>query len=76
MDGPVPDVERRRSIARPLVNRLPLAFRVPALRLLELALREDLVDDLILAIDPDHPQALFARFEKTPPAATSRCCAR
>ncbi|HET9990153.1 MAG TPA: hypothetical protein VFQ65_16600, partial [Kofleriaceae bacterium] len=64
-DVVIPD-ERRRSIARPLVNRLPAAFRGPALRLLELALREDLGDDL-LAIDPDHPQALFARFEKTAP---------
>ena len=59
-----PPSERRRSIARPLVNRLPPAFRAPALRLLELALREDLGEEL-LAIDPDHPHALFARFEKT-----------
>ncbi|MEO8842319.1 MAG: tetratricopeptide repeat protein [Kofleriaceae bacterium] len=66
MDGPLPDVERRRSIARPLVNRLPQAFRGPTLRLLELALREDLIEDL-LAVDSDHPQALFARFEKTSP---------
>ena len=55
------DDDRRRSLARPLVNRLPSAFRAPALRLLELALREDLGDDL-LAADPDHPQARFARF--------------
>jgi tetratricopeptide (TPR) repeat protein len=59
------DGERRRSIARPLVNRLPQMFRVPALRLLELALREDLGED-ILAVDPDHPQALMARFERSP----------
>jgi len=56
--------ERRRSIARPLVNRLPVAFKAPALRLLELALREDLGEEL-LALDPDHPHALFARFEKS-----------
>ena len=66
MDGPVPEIERRRSIARPLINRLPVAFRAPALRLLELALREDLTDDL-LAVDPDHPQALFSRFERAAP---------
>ena len=51
----------RRQIARPVANRLPAALRVPALRLLELALREDL-SELILAADPDHPQALFAKF--------------
>ncbi len=66
MDGPLPEIERRRSIARPLINRLPVAFRAPTLRLLELALREDLADDL-LAVDPDHPQALFSRFERTAP---------
>lgn len=54
------------SISRPLVNRLPALFKLPALRLLELALREDL-DDAILAVDPTHPQALFARFEKSAP---------
>src|SRR5262249_9632318 len=48
-DGPPPTADRR-SIARPLVNRLPPAFRVPALRLLELALREDL-GDAVLAAD-------------------------
>jgi hypothetical protein len=32
----------RSSIARPLIARLPAAFRIPALRLLELALREEL----------------------------------
>ena len=61
-----PPDERRRSIARPLLNRLPPAFRAPALRLLELALREDLGEEL-LALDPDHPHALFARFEKSAP---------
>ena len=65
LDGPVPD-EKRRSFSRPLINRLPQAFRAPALRLLELALREDVVDDL-LAVDPDQPQALFAKFEQTAP---------
>jgi tetratricopeptide (TPR) repeat protein len=65
MDAPVTE-ERRRSISRPLVNRLPVAFRAPALRLLELALREDLTDE-ILTLDPDHPQALFTKFEKTQP---------
>jgi tetratricopeptide (TPR) repeat protein len=72
MDGEYPrarteDPDRRRSIARPLVNRLPQAFRLPTLRLLELTLREDLGEEL-LALDSDHPQALFARFEKTQPA--------
>lgn len=66
MDGPLPEVERRRSIARPLINRLPVAFRAPTLRLLELALREDLGEEL-LAVDPDHPQALFSRFERAAP---------
>ncbi len=59
----------RRSSSRPLVNRLPLVLRVPALRLLELALREDL-SDAILAVDPEHPQALFARVQG--PAASRR----
>lgn len=54
------------SISRPLLNRLPAYFKVPALRLLELALREDL-GEAILAVDPAHPQALFARFEKAAP---------
>ena len=58
-----PNAER--SLARPLANRLPAALRVPALRLLELALREDL-GDLILANDPEHPQALLARHERAP----------
>jgi tetratricopeptide (TPR) repeat protein len=62
--GVAPSDERRRTLARPLLNRLPQAFRVPALRLLELALREDLTDEL-LAADPEHPQARFARFERS-----------
>jgi tetratricopeptide (TPR) repeat protein len=57
-----PAAEPRRSVTRPLVNRLPLPLRAPALRLLELALREDLGDP-ILALDPAQPQSLFARFE-------------
>ncbi len=56
--------ERRRSLARPLLSRLSQAFRAPALRLLELALREELTDEL-LAADPEHPQARFAKFEQT-----------
>ena len=51
----------RTNIARPIANRLPAALKLPALRLLQLALREDL-DDLILAVSPEHPQALFAKF--------------
>ena len=69
--GEVPVAERRRLIARPLVARLPQAFRLHALRLLELALREDL-GEAILAIDPEHPQALLARFEKTKDLALLR----
>jgi tetratricopeptide (TPR) repeat protein len=54
--------EPRRSLTRPLIHRLPAAMKLVALRLLELALREDL-SELILALDPLHPQALFTRFE-------------
>jgi tetratricopeptide (TPR) repeat protein len=61
---PVPMPERRRSIARPLANRLPAVLRVPALRLLELALREDL-SELVLAADADQPQALLAKLERS-----------
>ena len=57
------NIERPRLLTRPLVGRLPQALKLPALRLLEAALREDLTD-AILAIEPHHPQALFARFEK------------
>ncbi len=63
---PPEGIPPQRSIARPLVNRLPAQLKLPALRLLELALREDL-GDAILALDPQHPQALFARFEKMAP---------
>jgi hypothetical protein len=59
-----PSDDRRRTLARPLLNRLPQAFRAPALRLLELALREELTDEL-LAADPEHPQARFAKFERS-----------
>ncbi|MBV8758306.1 MAG: tetratricopeptide repeat protein [Deltaproteobacteria bacterium] len=62
--GPVPVAERRKLIARPLVGRLPMAFKLHALRLLELALREDLGEQ-VLAIDNEHPQALLAKFERT-----------
>ena len=54
----------RRPVARTIANRLPPALKVSALRLLELAFRED-VGPLIVAIDPDHPQAVFARFVAT-----------
>ncbi|MDB4960891.1 MAG: hypothetical protein JWP01_890 [Myxococcales bacterium] len=49
------------KIARAIANRLPTPLKVHALRLLQLALREDL-DDLILKVSPDQPQALFATF--------------
>jgi len=55
METEVPTDSARRSFALPLVARLPRAFRVPALRLLELALREDLAAH-VLAADPDHPR--------------------
>jgi tetratricopeptide (TPR) repeat protein len=64
--APPGGVPAQPSICRPLVDRLPLPFRLPALRLLELALREELTD-AVLAIDPTHPQALFARFERMAP---------
>ena len=51
----------RRRTARPVANRLAPVLRVPALRLLELALHDDL-SDLILAHDAEHPQALFAKY--------------
>jgi tetratricopeptide (TPR) repeat protein len=52
---------RAKQIARMTANRLPPGLRVPALRVLELALREDLTD-LISALDPEHPGVLFAKF--------------
>jgi tetratricopeptide (TPR) repeat protein len=59
--GP-PSASRR--VARAIANRLSATLKAPALRLLALALREDLTD-LILAADPDQPQALFERFRAT-----------
>ena len=56
---PVPGAERKR-VGRPVANRLPATLKVPALRMLELALREDLGEQ-ILAIEPDQPQSLFAK---------------
>ena len=54
-------VTARTKAARALANRLPGTLKVAALRVVEQALGEDL-GDLILAEDPEHPQALFARF--------------
>lgn len=48
-------------LSRALANRLPATLKVPALRLLELALGESL-KETILAVDAEHPQSLFARF--------------
>ncbi|HEY4181421.1 MAG TPA: hypothetical protein VGM90_31460 [Kofleriaceae bacterium] len=54
----------RPGVGRAAINRMPTnTFRVAALRVVELALGEDL-GDLILAVDAEHPQALFARFEQ------------
>ncbi|HSS02062.1 MAG TPA: hypothetical protein VLM79_33615, partial [Kofleriaceae bacterium] len=50
-----------RRLGRTLAARLGVGLKAPALRLLSLALREDLTD-LILAADPEQPQALFERF--------------
>ena len=56
--------EARSSLGRPAATRLPAnPLKPAALRLLQLALREDL-DDLILAADPEQPQALFAQFKR------------
>jgi tetratricopeptide (TPR) repeat protein len=57
-------VVSRPGIARALAQRLPATLKVPALRVLELALDDEL-DDLIIAVDREHPQSLFARFIKT-----------
>ena len=65
LDTPI-EATTGRSIARPVANRLPAQMRVSALRLLELALREDL-SELVLAVDPEHPQALFGKFEAAAP---------
>src|SRR5262249_28135920 len=45
-----------------IANRLPKQLRVPALRVVELALRESL-GELILAVDPEHPQALYTKWQ-------------
>lgn len=46
---------------RAIANRLPASLRVAAIRLLEIGLGDDL-SDLVLMADPEHPQALFARY--------------
>ena len=53
-----------RRIGRALAARLSATLKAAALRLLVLALREDLTD-LVLAVDPEQPQALFDRFRAT-----------
>ncbi len=58
---PRPPATARGRVGRTVANRLPAALRVPALRVLELALGEEL-SDLILAVDAEHPQALFAAY--------------
>ncbi len=62
--APKPQPMLRPKPGRALANRLPSVLRVPALRVLELALREDL-GDLIALADPDHPDVLFAKFLAT-----------
>jgi tetratricopeptide (TPR) repeat protein len=57
--APLPSPNRR--LARALAGRLTATLKAPALRLLALALREDL-SALILAADPDQPQAMFDRY--------------
>ncbi|MBL9012873.1 MAG: tetratricopeptide repeat protein [Myxococcales bacterium] len=62
--APAPPAEppvRRAKVARPIANRLPPPLRLAALRLLALAIREEL-DDLILLADPEQPQALFEQY--------------
>ncbi|CAN5874610.1 hypothetical protein BH11MYX3_BH11MYX3_07440 [soil metagenome] len=54
-------VMKRPKVARAVANRLGVPLKLHALRLLQLAIREDL-EDLILAVDPDQPQALFEKF--------------
>jgi tetratricopeptide (TPR) repeat protein len=60
LDG---DDEARRKQVRLTAARLPAAWRVAALRLVELALGDDLAD-AILAVDPEHPQALLRASER------------
>jgi tetratricopeptide (TPR) repeat protein len=52
---------RTRKLARALAGRLTATLKAPALRLIELALRED-IGELVLAVDPGQPQALFRTF--------------
>jgi tetratricopeptide (TPR) repeat protein len=64
VDGEPPKPVAKSSLGRPAANKLPQnPLKLAALRVLQLALREDL-DDLILAVDPEQPQALFARFRE------------
>lgn len=60
-DSEVPIALPNRRLARVLASRLTATLKAPALRLLALALRED-ITDLVLAVDPEQPQALFDRF--------------
>lgn len=67
VEGEAPKPIARSLLGRPVANRLPAnPLKLAALRVLQLALREDL-DDLILAIDPEQPQALFAEFREGAP---------
>jgi tetratricopeptide (TPR) repeat protein len=60
-----------RPAARALASRLPITLRVPAIRLLELGLRQRLTD-MILAVDADHPHALLASDRRSIEVATVR----
>ena len=77
LDGAIPladldtDDEARRKQVRLVAARLPAPWKVAALRLVELALRDDLCD-AILAIDPEHPQALLRAYERHGDAAVLR----
>jgi tetratricopeptide (TPR) repeat protein len=69
---PMAAVSPRSSVARTVANRVPAGpLKLAALRLLALALREDL-DEAILAVDPEQPQALFSRFKLRPDYALLR----
>ena len=70
-----PGARRDRPSARALAARLTPTLRAPALRLLALALREDL-GDLVLAADPDQPQALFDRFRAALPGGRDHALLR
>jgi len=59
-----------RSCAR---DALAGAVKVAALRVIELALDEEL-DDIVVSLDREHPQSLFAKFVRPRrPSRTSRC---